>query len=82
MSEARLTPCRHFFHSGCLKKWLYVQQTCPMCHHDLSKVSALSATAEPEAAPEANAVQPEPEEHSSDDNDADYETVSNEGADD
>jgi len=36
MKEARMTPCNHFFHGSCLKKWLYVQQSCPMCHWDLS----------------------------------------------
>ena len=29
--NAKLTPCGHFFHGGCLKKWLYVQDHCPMC---------------------------------------------------
>ena len=24
--EARVTPCNHFFHGGCLKKWLSVKQ--------------------------------------------------------
>ncbi|KAJ8025919.1 hypothetical protein HOLleu_33624 [Holothuria leucospilota] len=32
MKSARVTPCRHFFHTICLRKWLYVQITCPMCH--------------------------------------------------
>lgn len=36
MYEARVTPCNHFFHGACLKKWLYVQQSCPMCHWDLN----------------------------------------------
>lgn len=31
-STARLTPCRHYFHALCLRKWLYIQDTCPMCH--------------------------------------------------
>ena len=29
--NAKVTPCGHFFHGGCLKKWLYVQDHCPMC---------------------------------------------------
>ena len=29
--NAKLTPCGHIFHGGCLKKWLYVQDHCPMC---------------------------------------------------
>uniref|UniRef100_A0AAX7V1Q0 RING finger protein 145 n=1 Tax=Astatotilapia calliptera TaxID=8154 RepID=A0AAX7V1Q0_ASTCA len=32
MSSAVITYCGHFFHSNCLRKWLYVQETCPMCH--------------------------------------------------
>ncbi|XP_077363240.1 E3 ubiquitin-protein ligase RNF139 [Festucalex cinctus] len=31
-SSARVTPCRHYFHALCLRKWLYIQDTCPMCH--------------------------------------------------
>lgn len=31
-SSARLTPCNHYFHAFCLRKWLYIQDTCPMCH--------------------------------------------------
>ncbi|KAJ8000155.1 hypothetical protein DPEC_G00201910 [Dallia pectoralis] len=30
--SARITPCRHYFHTLCLRKWLYIQDTCPMCH--------------------------------------------------
>ncbi|KAG7510491.1 RING finger protein 145-like [Solea senegalensis] len=32
MSSGVITYCRHFFHGNCLRKWLYVQETCPMCH--------------------------------------------------
>ncbi|KAJ8268325.1 hypothetical protein COCON_G00134970 [Conger conger] len=31
-TSARLTPCHHYFHALCLRKWLYIQDTCPMCH--------------------------------------------------
>lgn len=31
-SSARITPCHHYFHALCLRKWLYIQDTCPMCH--------------------------------------------------
>ncbi|XP_022670975.1 RING finger protein 145-like isoform X2 [Varroa jacobsoni] len=27
-----ITPCWHYFHRNCLKKWLYSQDACPMCH--------------------------------------------------
>uniref|UniRef100_A0AAQ4QZR8 RING finger protein 145 n=1 Tax=Gasterosteus aculeatus aculeatus TaxID=481459 RepID=A0AAQ4QZR8_GASAC len=32
MTAAVITYCGHFFHGNCLRKWLYVQETCPMCH--------------------------------------------------
>uniref|UniRef100_A0A672RMF8 RING finger protein 145 n=1 Tax=Sinocyclocheilus grahami TaxID=75366 RepID=A0A672RMF8_SINGR len=35
MKSAVITPCSHFFHAACLKKWLYVQETCPLCHGQL-----------------------------------------------
>lgn len=31
-TAARVTPCHHYFHALCLRKWLYIQDTCPMCH--------------------------------------------------
>ena len=30
-TSAKITPCGHYFHGGCLKKWLFVQDHCPMC---------------------------------------------------
>ncbi|XP_041368773.1 RING finger protein 145-like [Gigantopelta aegis] len=35
MKNARVTPCGHFFHSLCLRKWLYVKESCPMCHQEI-----------------------------------------------
>ena len=32
MVSARITRCNHFFHGVCLRKWLYVQDICPLCH--------------------------------------------------
>lgn len=31
MKTACVTPCSHLFHASCLKKWLYVQDRCPLC---------------------------------------------------
>ncbi|KAJ7338119.1 hypothetical protein JRQ81_010707 [Phrynocephalus forsythii] len=31
-TSARITPCNHYFHALCLRKWLYIQDSCPMCH--------------------------------------------------
>uniref|UniRef100_A0A673XXL7 RING finger protein 145 n=1 Tax=Salmo trutta TaxID=8032 RepID=A0A673XXL7_SALTR len=48
MKSAVITPCSHFFHAGCLKKWLYVQETCPLCHKQLkSQSQPANATAAP-----------------------------------
>ena len=32
---ARITPCGHLFHALCLRKWLYVQDSCPLCHKEI-----------------------------------------------
>lgn len=32
LKTAKVTPCKHYFHSLCLRKWLNVQNKCPMCH--------------------------------------------------
>lgn len=43
MNSAVITPCSHFFHAGCLKKWLYVQETCPLCHSQLKSQTPTTA---------------------------------------
>lgn len=35
LKSARVTRCNHFYHSVCLRKWLYVQDNCPLCHEVL-----------------------------------------------
>ena len=50
MSSARITRCNHYFHAKCLKKWLYVNDTCPMCH---SKVYAEQSAGDNETAEHA-----------------------------
>uniref|UniRef100_T1JXF2 RING-type domain-containing protein n=1 Tax=Tetranychus urticae TaxID=32264 RepID=T1JXF2_TETUR len=32
---ARITRYNHYFHELCLRKWLYVQDVCPLCHKTL-----------------------------------------------
>lgn len=32
LTSARVTKCRHIFHGVCLRKWLYMQDKCPLCH--------------------------------------------------
>lgn len=38
MQSAKITKCNHYFHGVCLRKWLYVQDRCPLCHDILYKV--------------------------------------------
>ena len=35
LATAKVTVCHHFFHASCLKKWLYLQDNCPMCHRNI-----------------------------------------------
>ncbi|XP_045473451.1 protein TRC8 homolog [Harmonia axyridis] len=39
MRSAKITRCRHFFHGVCLRKWLYVQDRCPLCHEILHGIN-------------------------------------------
>lgn len=47
MKAAVITPCGHLFHAGCLKKWLYVQESCPLCHGPLKSQSPSASTPVP-----------------------------------
>ncbi|CAH2217765.1 jg12057 [Pararge aegeria aegeria] len=38
MHSAKITRCNHFFHGMCLRKWLYVQDRCPLCHDILYRL--------------------------------------------
>lgn len=38
MHSAKITRCNHYFHGVCLRKWLYVQDRCPLCHDILYKI--------------------------------------------
>uniref|UniRef100_A0A670IHL0 RING finger protein 145 n=1 Tax=Podarcis muralis TaxID=64176 RepID=A0A670IHL0_PODMU len=62
MKSAIITPCGHFFHAGCLKKWLYVQETCPLCHCQLKNPTqppglGLEPVPQPNPGAEQNTVQ-------------------------
>lgn len=39
-----ITPCRHYFHRNCIKKWLYSQDACPMCHQKIIMQTTSLAT--------------------------------------
>lgn len=40
MHSAKITRCNHYFHGVCLRKWLYVQDRCPLCHDILYKIDS------------------------------------------
>lgn len=35
LKSAQVTRCNHYYHSVCLRKWLYIQDNCPLCHEVL-----------------------------------------------
>lgn len=56
MYSAKITRCRHFFHGVCLRKWLYVQDRCPLCHEIMmytDKADENAQEADPAAAVQA-----------------------------
>uniref|UniRef100_A0A8C1WU62 RING finger protein 145 n=1 Tax=Cyprinus carpio TaxID=7962 RepID=A0A8C1WU62_CYPCA len=57
MTSAVITPCSHLFHAGCLKKWLYVQETCPLCHNQLKGLSQPGSSTQ-DAPPQEPPIQP------------------------
>ncbi|XP_069016830.1 RING finger protein 145 [Embiotoca jacksoni] len=62
MSSAVITYCGHFFHGNCLRKWLYVQETCPMCHQTVrpTAVGHSQAAGDGPAAPPRTDTGPDP----------------------
>ncbi|XP_053700723.1 RING finger protein 145 isoform X2 [Synchiropus splendidus] len=55
MSSSVITYCGHFFHGNCLRKWLYVQETCPMCHQTVRP----TAHCQEASVPPQNGINPE-----------------------
>jgi len=64
-TSAKVTPCGHYFHGGCLKKWLFVQDHCPMCSAKIIEevaqtTSAAADVQQAEQAEVAEAAEAEP----------------------
>uniref|UniRef100_A0A8B9HAP3 cullin-RING-type E3 NEDD8 transferase n=1 Tax=Astyanax mexicanus TaxID=7994 RepID=A0A8B9HAP3_ASTMX len=80
MTSAVITYCGHFFHGNCLRKWLYVQETCPMCHTSIKPTSTPTAPAgdahphptQPQANPPQQEALSEPEEEQDPHEDGDH----------
>lgn len=47
MTSAKITRCKHYFHGVCLRKWLYVQDKCPLCHEVVISQDKQAAVPEP-----------------------------------
>uniref|UniRef100_A0A4W4GGY8 RING finger protein 145 n=1 Tax=Electrophorus electricus TaxID=8005 RepID=A0A4W4GGY8_ELEEL len=60
MTSAVITYCGHFFHGNCLRKWLYVQETCPMCHTSIKQPASTQTTAAHDIHPQPAPPQPHP----------------------
>lgn len=58
MSTAKITRCRHYFHGVCLRKWLYVQDRCPLCHEIImhQEPAATEKQPQPQQPPAPNAA--------------------------
>ncbi|XP_023646926.1 RING finger protein 145-like [Paramormyrops kingsleyae] len=56
MNSAVVTHCGHFFHGNCLRKWLYVQETCPMCHQPIKPTMSSPSTGKAQPEDEAPAT--------------------------
>ncbi|KAL3269792.1 hypothetical protein HHI36_008851 [Cryptolaemus montrouzieri] len=57
MRSAKITRCRHFFHGVCLRKWLYVQDRCPLCHEILHAIDSEDKKEHPPPPPPPHAIE-------------------------
>ncbi|XP_041928385.1 RING finger protein 145 isoform X1 [Alosa sapidissima] len=73
MLSAVITYCGHYFHGNCLRKWLYVQETCPMCHSPVKQTPS-----DQTAAPESPRQEAPPDDSSSGEEEDDVEGFSEE----
>ncbi|XP_057198154.1 RING finger protein 145 isoform X2 [Triplophysa rosa] len=59
MTSAVITYCGHIYHGSCLRKWLYVQETCPMCHASIKPSSTNQMAGAGDARPQQTRQPPE-----------------------
>ncbi|KAK9363934.1 hypothetical protein V1504DRAFT_399234 [Lipomyces starkeyi] len=55
-----LLPCKHFFHPACIKHWLSISDSCPICRHPITVKTPSPETADPEQ-PRSAPLGPDPE---------------------
>jgi len=58
MTTAKKTKCGHIFHQNCLKRWLFVQDNCPMCTAPIIQVPKPQQPTEDQ--PNQGQVHPDP----------------------
>ncbi|XP_061439606.1 RING finger protein 145-like isoform X2 [Rhineura floridana] len=58
LTLAVIMQCGHFFHEDCLRKWFFVQDTCPLCHQPVNLLASKEGPADQGGAQEA---EPAPE---------------------
>jgi E3 ubiquitin-protein ligase RNF139 len=63
LETARITACNHYFHGVCLRKWLYHQDSCPMCHQSVYKQPKTPSDDRPQQQAEAQNAQAEQDNH-------------------
>lgn len=63
VGTVRVTRCRHFFHGNCLRKWLYVQEKCPMCSAAITLTQAEESSADAAEAPLSEANKTSSQDH-------------------
>ena len=68
LTSAKITKCNHFYHELCLRKWLYLQDTCPLCHVTID----INDTAKDEVLIEAGIQNTEAVASQTDDEDQEY----------
>lgn len=68
VGSCKKLPCRHIFHTSCLRSWFQRQQSCPICRLDVlqsdntqqNRVQTPTPPPRPQAPPQGPAPQPAP----------------------
>ncbi|KAK9450673.1 uncharacterized protein V1518DRAFT_370905 [Limtongia smithiae] len=56
-----LLPCKHFFHPTCIKHWLGISDSCPICRHPISPETAAKEGSAADAVTDVVSDSPAPE---------------------